>query len=62
MTRFSSRSSDRLKQGQQVAPLGAARRFAVVGAGMAGVACARTLAQAGHMVTVFEKAPQPGGR
>lgn len=40
----------------------APRRFAVVGAGMAGVACARTLAQAGHGVTLFEKAPHPGGR
>ncbi|WP_406625882.1 NAD(P)/FAD-dependent oxidoreductase [Acidovorax sp. SDU_ACID1] len=39
-----------------------ARRFAVVGAGMAGVACARTLAQAGHAVTVFEQALRPGGR
>lgn len=29
---------------------------------MAGVACARTLAQAGHTVTVFEKAPHVGGR
>ena len=41
---------------------GAVRRFAVIGAGMAGVACARTLAQAGHAVTVFEQAPRPGGR
>ncbi|GAA3999470.1 hypothetical protein GCM10022279_23940 [Comamonas faecalis] len=29
---------------------------------MAGVVCARTLAQAGHAVDVFEAAPQPGGR
>lgn len=40
----------------------APRRFAVVGAGMAGVACARTLAQAGHHVTVFDKSYQVGGR
>lgn len=40
----------------------APRRFAVIGAGMAGVACARTLVQAGHEVTVFEKSARPGGR
>jgi len=36
--------------------------FAVVGAGMAGVACARTLVQAGHRVTLFEKSRGFGGR
>ena len=36
--------------------------FAVVGAGMAGITCARTLVQAGHRVTVFEKSRGPGGR
>ena len=41
---------------------GAQRHFAVIGAGMAGIACARTLAQAGHRVTVFEKSSQAGGR
>jgi predicted NAD/FAD-dependent oxidoreductase len=35
---------------------------AVVGAGMAGVVCARTLAQAGHRVTLIDKARGPGGR
>jgi predicted NAD/FAD-dependent oxidoreductase len=40
----------------------AARTIAVVGAGMAGIACARTLVQAGHNVTVFESAAVPGGR
>lgn len=40
----------------------AARHFAVVGAGMAGIACARTLAQAGHQVSVFEKSRGYGGR
>lgn len=40
----------------------ASLHFAVVGAGMAGVACARTLLQAGHRVTVFEKARGFGGR
>jgi renalase len=38
------------------------RHFAVVGAGMAGIACARTLVQAGHRVTLFDKAEQVGGR
>jgi len=40
----------------------APQRIAVVGAGMAGVACARTLVQAGHDVAVFERLPQAGGR
>jgi renalase len=35
---------------------------AVIGAGMAGMACARTLVQAGHRVTVFEKSRGFGGR
>ena len=38
------------------------KNIAIVGAGMAGVACARTLQQAGHQVTVFEKSSAPGGR
>lgn len=38
------------------------RRIAVVGAGIAGLACARTLAQAGLAVSVFEAAEVPGGR
>ena len=38
------------------------KHMAVIGAGMAGIACARTLAQAGHQVTVFEKSAGPGGR
>lgn len=36
--------------------------IAVVGGGMAGIACARTLVQAGHRVTVFEKSRGFGGR
>jgi len=37
-------------------------RVAVVGAGVAGAACAAALARAGHRVTVFDKARGPGGR
>lgn len=40
----------------------AQRHFAIIGAGMAGITCARTLVQAGHRVTVFEKSSRPGGR
>jgi predicted NAD/FAD-dependent oxidoreductase len=38
------------------------QHIAIVGAGMAGIACARTLVQAGHQVTVFEKSERAGGR
>ncbi len=38
------------------------QHIAVVGAGMAGVACARTLVQAGHKVTLLEKSRGLGGR
>ena len=37
-------------------------RIAVIGAGIAGVAGARALADAGHQVRVFEKSRSPGGR
>ena len=47
-----------LKPAQPLAP----KNFAVIGAGMAGVACARTLVQAGHRVTVIEKSAGFGGR
>lgn len=36
--------------------------FAVVGAGIAGLACAQALSDAGASVTVFEREPFPGGR
>ncbi|MFO1243964.1 MAG: FAD-dependent oxidoreductase [Ramlibacter sp.] len=39
-----------------------AQHFAIIGAGMAGITCARTLVQAGHRVTVFEKSRGYGGR
>jgi len=38
------------------------KQIAIIGAGMAGVVCARTLAQAGHKITLFEKNPHLGGR
>jgi renalase len=38
------------------------RKIAVVGAGIAGISCARTLMQAGLDVTVFEKSTTAGGR
>ena len=43
-------------------PPAPSRRIAVIGAGIAGTACARTLAQAGLSVTVFEKSHGAGGR
>ena len=36
--------------------------MAIVGAGWAGMAAAVDAVQRGHAVTVFEAAPQPGGR
>lgn len=42
--------------------LSAPRHLAVIGAGMAGIACARTLVQAGHTVQLFEKSRGVGGR
>lgn len=38
------------------------KNIAIIGAGMAGITAARTLAQAGHSVTVFEKSKGVGGR
>jgi renalase len=39
-----------------------AQKIAVIGAGIAGIACSRTLAQAGHLVHVFEKSAGLSGR
>ncbi len=36
--------------------------FAIIGAGMAGLACADALSAAGHSLTVFDKGRGPGGR
>ena len=37
-------------------------KFAVIGAGVSGLACARTLIDAGFSVQVFDKGRRPGGR
>lgn len=37
------------------------RHIAVIGAGLAGITCARTLVQAGHQVTLLDKS-RGGGR
>jgi heterodisulfide reductase subunit A len=44
-----------------IAPLAAAERVAVVGAGPAGLTCAYQLARQGYAVTVFEALPVAGG-
>lgn len=36
--------------------------FAIIGAGMAGLACADVLSEAGHAVALFDKGRGPGGR
>jgi len=43
-------------------PASRRRRMAVVGAGPAGLACATSLAERGHAVTLFERAPEIGGQ
>jgi renalase len=43
-------------------PLPASFRIGVIGAGIAGLACARRLAARGAKVTVFERNRRPGGR
>ena len=45
-----------------IAPAAQLKRIAVVGAGPAGLACATTLAERGHAVTLFEQASDIGGQ
>ena len=45
-----------------IRPAAAKKSFAVVGAGPAGLACATTLAERGHTVTLFESASEIGGQ
>ncbi|MDE1958290.1 MAG: FAD-dependent oxidoreductase [Xanthomonadaceae bacterium] len=45
-----------------IAPATLRRRYAVVGAGPAGLACATTLAERGHSVVLFERDAQIGGQ
>jgi 2,4-dienoyl-CoA reductase (NADPH2) len=44
------------------APAGRARRIAVIGAGVAGIAAALEAARRGHAVTLYEAAPEIGGQ
>ena len=44
------------------APVALKKRFAVIGAGPAGLACATTLAQRGHTVTLYEQSNEIGGQ
>ena len=45
-----------------IRPASVKKRIAVVGSGPAGLACATTLAERGHAVTLFEQAPAIGGQ
>ena len=45
----------------QLPPVRTNRQVAIVGSGPAGLACAAQLNQAGHLVTVFERADRAGG-
>ncbi|TNY27523.1 FAD-dependent oxidoreductase [Fulvimonas soli] len=46
----------------RIAPAARRKRVAVVGAGPAGLACATTLAERGHAVTLIERAAEIGGQ
>jgi len=45
-----------------IRPALAKKRIAVIGAGPAGLACATTLAERGHAVTLFEQSTEIGGQ
>lgn len=45
-----------------IVPTAARKRFAVIGAGPAGLACASTLAERGHHVTLIDRATEIGGQ
>lgn len=47
---------------QHLAPFSPHSRIAVIGAGMAGLACTRQLVLHGHHVELFDKGRSPGGR
>jgi len=46
----------------RIEPTATRKRFAVVGAGPAGLACATTLAERGHNVTLIDKSSEIGGQ
>jgi 2,4-dienoyl-CoA reductase (NADPH2) len=46
----------------RIEPAAKPRRVAVIGAGPAGLACATTLAERGHVVTLYEQAAEIGGQ
>lgn len=53
---------DRYRSIVSTPPSGGRLRVGVIGAGVAGLACARALADQGHEVVVFDKGRAPGGR
>ena len=46
----------------RIEPVSTGKKIAVVGAGPAGLACATTLAERGHAVTLFDRAGEIGGQ